>query len=215
MKSNIEIIQETLEQVVNQKKIDRWDHYFSPDYLARGAPYIGMGFSRDTSGHKHIIDRIVPGSPADGKLQVGDELIWVEDEHQRWAAYEEIQQGIRSSRYKVGLQRGAQTLEVELTRELVHGFDTPSGQAKYEMQEFMTETFPDLRVSLKLILADGELVVSLLEYRGTHAGFGREIVWREAWFARLSAGKIVESWPVIDSDAYYRQLGYQLIPPSA
>jgi predicted ester cyclase len=215
VKSNIEIIQDTLEQIVNQKKIDRWDQYFSPDYIVRGSPYIGMGFSRDTSEHKHIIDRIVPGSPADGKLQVGDELIWIEDEHQRWATFEEIRQGIQGSRYKVGVQRGDQTLEVELTRELVHGFDTHTGQAKSEMQEFMTDTYPDLRVSLKLILADGELVVSLLEYRGTHAGFGREIVWREAWFTCLSAGKIVESWPVIDLDAYYRQLGYQLIPPSS
>ncbi|MEJ2736997.1 MAG: hypothetical protein P8189_26115, partial [Anaerolineae bacterium] len=74
MKSNVEIIQDTIEQIVNQKEIDKWDQYFSPDYISRGAPYIGMGFSRDTSGNKHIIDMIAPGSPADEKLQVGDEL---------------------------------------------------------------------------------------------------------------------------------------------
>jgi len=84
MKSNIEIIQDTFEQIVNQKKIDLWDQFFSTHYIARGAPYLGMGFSRDTSGHMHLIDMVVPGSPADGKLQVGDVLIWVEDEHQRW-----------------------------------------------------------------------------------------------------------------------------------
>ena len=69
MKSNVEIIQEVIEQVVNQGKIDMWDQYFSPDYISRGAPYIGMGFSRDTSGNRHIINMIAPGSPADGKLQ--------------------------------------------------------------------------------------------------------------------------------------------------
>ena len=215
MKSNIEIIQDTLEQIVNQKKIDLWYQFFSTDYIARGAPYIGMCFSRDTSGHKHIIDMIVPGSPADGKLQVGDVLIWVEDEHQRWATYDEIEQGIRGSKYKVGVHRGNQTIEFELTRGLLKGVDTHTDQAKSEMWEFMTKEFPDLRVSIKLILADGDMVVSLLEYRGIHAGFGREAVWREAWFVRLSEGKIVEGWPVIDLDAYFRQLGYQLIPPNS
>jgi predicted ester cyclase len=215
MKSNVEIIQDTIEQIVNQKKIDKWDQYFSPDYISRGAPYIGMGFSRDTSGNKHIIDMIAPGSPADGKLQVGDELLWVDDEHQRWATYEEIKQGIQGRKYKVGVRRGNQTLEYELTRALIMGFDTHTDQAKSDMREFMTKEFPDLEATIKLILADGDMVVSLLEYRGTHADFEREAIWREAWFVRLSEGKIVEGWPIIDESSFLRHLGYQLIPPSA
>ena len=69
--------------------------------------------------------------------------------------------------------------------------------------------------TIKLILADGDMVVSLLEYRGTHATIKREAVWREAWFVRLSEGKIVESWPITDLDSYFRHLGYQLIPPNS
>jgi len=215
MKSNVEIIQDTIEQIVNQKKIDQWDQYFSPDYIARGAPYIGMGFARDTSENQHIITMIIPGSPAEGKLQVGDELLWVEDQHQRWSTYEEIEQGLQGRQYKVGVRRGNQTLKYELTKDLVPGFDTPTEQAKSEMREFMTSEFPDLKAAIKLILADGDLVVCLLEYRGNHAKYKREVVWREAWFARLSEGQIVESWPIIDLDTYFRQLGYQLTPPSA
>ena len=214
MKSNVEIIQDTIEQVVNQKKIDLWDQYFSQDYISRGAPYIGMGFSRDNSGNKHIINMIAPGSPVDGKLQVGDELLWVEDEHQRWATYEEIKQGIRGRKYKVGVRRGNQTLEYKLTRDLFKGFDTNNDQAKSDMREFMTKEFPDLMATIKLILADGDMVVCLLEYRGTHANFKREVVWREAWFVRLSEGKIVEGWPIIDESSFFRHLGYQLVPPS-
>jgi len=215
MKSNVEIIHDIIEQIVNNKKIDLWDKYFGPDYIARGAPFIGMGFSRDTSGNKHIINMVISGSPAEGKLQVGDELLWVEDEHQRWVTYEEIEQGIRGNKYNVGVRRGNQNLEHEVTRDLIRGFDTHTDQAKSEMRQFMTEEFPDLRASIKLILADGDMVVSLLEYRGIHAGFGREAVWREAWFVRLSEGKIVEGWSVTDLDTYFRQLGYQLIPPSS
>jgi predicted ester cyclase len=215
MKSNIEIIRDTIEQIVNQKNIDMWNHYFSPDYIARGAPYIGMGFSRGSSGNQHIINMIIPGSPAEGKLRVGDELLWVEDERQRWSTYEEIEQGLQGRKYKVGVRRGNQTLEYKLTKDLFEGFDTHTDQAKSEMREFMTKQFPDLKATIRLILADGDMVVCLLEYRGIHAKFKREAVWREAWFARLSEGKIVEGWPVIDLDTYFRQLGYQLTPPSA
>jgi predicted ester cyclase len=216
MKSNAEIIHDVLEQVVNQKRIDAWDQYFSQDYIARGAPFIGMGFSRDSSGNKHIISAIIPGSSAEGKLQVGDELLWVEDERQRWDTFEDISQGIqryRGSRLKVGVRRDQQTLELEMTRGLIRGYDTDNDQAKSEMQEFMTKQIPDLSVDIKLTLADGDTVVCLMEYRGTHAEFGREAIWREAWFVRLSVGKIVESWPLPDIDAYCRQLGYQVIPP--
>jgi predicted ester cyclase len=218
MKPNAEIVRDVLEQVVNQKKIDAWDLYFSSDYVARGAPFIGMGFSRDTSGNKHKIDAISPGSPAEGKLQVGDELLWVEDERQRWATYEDISQGLqvyRGSTLKLGVRRGKQTLEVELIRGLMRGFDTDNAQAKSDMQEFMTNEIPNLRVDIKRVLADGDMVTCLMEYRGTHATFKREAVWREIWVVRLSEGKIVESWPLPDIDAYLRQLGYQLVPPSA
>ena len=217
MKSNAEIIYDVLEQVVNQKRIDAWDQYFSQDYIARGAPFIGLGFSRDASGNKHIITAIAPGSPADGKLQVGDQLLWVEDERQRWATYEDISEGLRCHRgssLKMGVRRDRQTLEVELTRGLIRGFDTDNDRAKSEMQEFMTRQIPDLSVDIKMTLEDGDMVVCLMEYRGTHAEFEREAIWREIWIARLSEGKIVESWPLPDIDAYCRQLGYQLIPPS-
>ncbi|MFC2079313.1 ester cyclase [Candidatus Bipolaricaulota bacterium] len=217
MKSNVEIIQDVLEKVVNQKRIDAWDKYFSQDYIARGAPFVGMGFSRDSSGDKHIINAITPGGPAEGKLQVGDELLWAEDERQRWATYEDISQGVQSyrgSKLKVCVRRGKQTLEYELTQGLIRGFDTDNDRAKSEMQDFMAREIPDLRVEIKLTVADGDMVVCLMEYRGTHASFKREAIWREAWFVRLSEGKIVESWPLPDIAAYCRQLGYQSTPPS-
>jgi hypothetical protein len=51
------------------------------------------------------------------------------------------------------------------------------------------------------------MVVCLLEYRGTNADFEWEAVWIEAWFVRLSEGKIVEDWSVFDGISYYKQLG--------
>jgi len=217
MKANVEIIHEVLEQVVNQHRIDAWDKFFSPDYIARGAPFVGLGFSRNTSGDKHTIDAVIPGSPAEGKLHVGDVLLWVEDAHERWTTDEDISQGLecyRGRKLRAGVRRGEETFEVELTRDKIPGFDTDNAQAKSEMQHFMTKEIPDLSVEVKLTLADGDMVVCLMEYRGTHARYDREALWREIWIARLSEGKIVESWPLPDVDAYCRQLGFQVTPPS-
>jgi len=216
-KSNVEIIHEVLEQVVNQHRIDAWDEFFSPDYIARGAPFIGLGFSMESSGDKHIISDVIPGSPAEGKLQAGDELLWVEDEQERWATHEDILKGLdcyRGLKLRAGVRRDEETFEVELTRGKIPGFDTDNARAKTEMQHFMTKEIPDLSVEVKLTLADGDMVVCLMEYRGTHARYDREALWREIWIARLSEGKIVESWPLPDVDAYCRQLGFQVTPPS-
>jgi len=119
MKSNASIVRDVLEEVVNQKRIDAWDRYFSPDYVARSAPFIGMGFSRDTCGGKQVVNAISSGSPAEGKLQVGDDIIWVEDERRRWATHEEMEKGFlvyRGNRLRLGVRRGQETVEVELTR---------------------------------------------------------------------------------------------------
>lgn len=216
MRPNVEIVREALEQIVNHKRIDAWDEYFSPDYIAREAPFIGLGFFRDSSGDRHIISAIIPGSPAEGELQVGDELLWVEDERQRWSTYEGISQGIRSyrgSKLKLSVRRGSETIDVELTASLIPGFDTNNDQAKAEMKDFMTRQIPDLRVDVRLTVADDDTVVCLKDYRGTHASYKREASWREIWIARLSEGKIVESWPLPDIDSYRRQMGFQLTPP--
>jgi predicted ester cyclase len=101
-----------------------------------------------------------------------------------------------------------------LTRGIIRGFDTDNDQAKSEMQHFITREIPDLSVEIKMTLEEGDKVVCLKEYRGTHAEFQREAIWREIWIARLSEGKIVESWPLPDIDAYCRQLGYRITPPS-
>lgn len=219
MKTNVEFIQDHVEQVYNQKKIDRWEQDTSQDYFFRTAPYVGTGFSVDSSGDKHIVNLVAPGSPAEGVLQVGDELLWEEDEYQRCDTFEGIKQavmqGYRGSKFKVGVRRGNQTLEYEFTRDFIEGFEFPKGQVKSNLVELLTKEFPDVKVTIQNILADGELVVCLLEYRGTHADFGREVVWQEAWFVRLSEGKIVEDWSVFDGISYFKQLGYQITPPGS
>ena len=102
MRSNVETVHETIERIVNQKRIDSWDAYFGTDCVARGAPFVGLGFARDTSENRHVVDQVFPGGPADGRLQVGDELLWLEDDTRRWTGYEEIERGLRGRRVPPG-----------------------------------------------------------------------------------------------------------------
>jgi len=217
MTSNVEIVRETLEQIVNQKQIDAWDDFFSPDYIARTAPSIGLGFSIDSSGDTHVVRFIVPGSPADELLEVDDQILWAEDSQQRWDAFEEIAVGVQShhgSQLKLGIRRDTENLEISISRGPMPGYETDCEQAKAEMRDFMTRQIPDLTVEILQTIADGDTVACLMDYRGTHAEFKREAIWREAWFARLDDGKIIESWPLPDIDAYCRQLGYRMTAPN-
>ena len=43
----------------------------------------------------------------------------------------------------------------------------------------MAQSFPELKTDIKLNLGDGEMLVTLVEYRGSYAKFKREAVWWE------------------------------------
>ncbi|MEN8242852.1 MAG: ester cyclase [Chloroflexota bacterium] len=219
MKTNREIIEEVISEVVNQKQLERYPQFVSEEYFSRGDAFIGLGFSAQPESDTLRLQFIAPGSPAEGVLEVGDELLWAAAGEQRWSTAEEISQGFigsfRGEAYRVGVRRGEQSLEFELSRGLVPGYDTPREQARANLEEFITEEFPDLRAEIRQIVADGEMVVALLEYRGTHAGQGCEAIWQEAWFVRFADGKIIEDWTVFNGSNYFRQLGYRMVPPGS
>jgi predicted ester cyclase len=61
------------------------------------------------------------------------------------------------------------------------------------------EQFPDVRVTIESMVAEGDMVAVRLTYRGTDAATGKPATWPEVVFTRFSAGKAVESWEIIDS----------------
>ena len=61
------------------------------------------------------------------------------------------------------------------------------------------EEFPDVRVEIESIVAEGDMVAVRLTFRGTHALTGEKATWPEMVFARFSEGKAVESWQVTDT----------------
>lgn len=65
----------------------------------------------------------------------------------------------------------------------------------------LTEAFPDLKVTIEPIVAEGDLIGWQRTSRGTHQGqimgipaSSQEITWRSIILTRISDGKIVEEW---------------------
>lgn len=75
------------------------------------------------------------------------------------------------------------------------------------------EAFPDMRVELKDVIAEGDLVAYRAVVTGTHCGefagispTGRRVEATEINFSRFRDGKMVEHWAVMDEATLLRQL---------
>lgn len=87
---------------------------------------------------------------------------------------------------------------------------------KQEVQAFR-RAFPDARVSVEQMIAEGDLVAFRFILRGTHlgtfAGFlptGKETILTGVDFIRIADGKMVELWSVQDTFSWVRQLGFKV-----
>jgi predicted ester cyclase len=58
------------------------------------------------------------------------------------------------------------------------------------------EEFPDVRVEIESMVAEGDMVAVRLMFSGTHASTGERTTWQEMVFTRLFGGKAAESWQV-------------------
>jgi predicted ester cyclase len=85
------------------------------------------------------------------------------------------------------------------------------------MKEFMTgylAAFPDARITIDGILAEGDLVTVRWTARGTHQGdlmgispTGKQVTVTGISIARLTGGKVVEEWTNWDTLGMLQQLG--------
>ena len=81
------------------------------------------------------------------------------------------------------------------------------------------KAFPDMKHTLEVQIAEGDLVTSRFKWRGTHLGewmgiapTGKELNFTFTEIARFSDGKIVEAWIELDWLGIMQQLGMELKP---
>jgi steroid delta-isomerase-like uncharacterized protein len=82
--------------------------------------------------------------------------------------------------------------------------------------------FPDLHVEIKDLIAERDKVVSRNTVTGTHRGefmgvpaTGRHVRYDEIFIVRFAAGRVVETWGVVDMASLLRQLGVLAGPPAS
>jgi steroid delta-isomerase-like uncharacterized protein len=99
--------------------------------------------------------------------------------------------------------------------------NTPGGPAGLRAIVTMLRTaFPDLRIDINELIAEGDKVVARTTFRGTQSGpffgippTGRHVEQEQIHILRFVDGKAVEHRAVRDDLTMMRQLG--VIPPSA
>jgi steroid delta-isomerase-like uncharacterized protein len=82
-----------------------------------------------------------------------------------------------------------------------------------------TEAFPDLRLTVQDIAAEGITVAARVAFRGTHRGefqgippTGKEVAFSSMEFNRVVDGKVEEHWVEINLLGLVQQLGVATIP---
>ena len=217
--NNIDILRGYFDEVINHKNVELIPKYFSEKFIGHGTPYVGLGVIIDaSSGVKVTIQVVKPGSPAQGKLVEGDEILRVSDGERTLQTYDELRQtgwgqGALGTSLVVWVRRDGVEHEIDLTRGMVQGFKIPYQVLKRGTQEFLDE-WPDLQVHFVNFIESGDLIAYHIENQGQNSFYGRSAVWAEFGFVRIQDGKITDWWSVEDILAQFKQLGYTILEPT-
>ncbi len=97
--------------------------------------------------------------------------------------------------------------------------DLPPGQAPgaegmKEMMSMFFAAFPDLRSTIDLLVAEGDVVTGHMTTEGTHNGdfmgipaTGKKVSFSEVHTVRIANGKAAEHWGIADAMTMMQQLG--------
>lgn len=110
----------------------------------------------------------------------------------------------------------------EVAREIIaDDFVDRTGPVEHGAKEagigwfsYMWQAFPDFSVSIKLQIAEGDMVATLKTFSGTHHGefmgippTGRHVAFDVFDMLRVRDGHVVEHWNVEDRAGLMKQLG--------
>ncbi len=171
-----------------------------------------------SSGDRIIIQSVYPGSPADGKLMVGDEIVRAQDGERIWNTYDTLRmgglwgQGPLGSPITVWVRRNGGETDVTLMRGVVNGFEYHYQEVEMGNRENSKEWL-GLKTRLVNVIESGDLVAYQLEAQGQNIRYGRSAVWTEFGFVRIEDGKITDWWNSDDTISQYKQLGFSILAP--
>jgi steroid delta-isomerase-like uncharacterized protein len=113
-----------------------------------------------------------------------------------------------------------QLIEEMLTPDAMdHTFGSQGVEASKQFFSMLQRAFPDLRVEVDDVIAEGELVAARVTYSGTHQGefvgipaTGRQARTSGVDFFRMQDGRQAEHWGGPDMASLLQQLGVMPTP---
>lgn len=118
-------------------------------------------------------------------------------------------------RFKNGHDLAA--LDDLLDPTFVHHFDLPGipadGTGFRQLAASILAAFPDVHVTVDLLVAEDDRVVERATVRATHYGIfqglaptGQVVGWTETHIYRVRNGRIVELWPAVNFERIVQQI---------
>jgi len=111
---------------------------------------------------------------------------------------------------------------------LVHGPGVPPGGIRpgsegfKEMMGRFQTAFPDRRLTIEEMIAEGDKVMGRWTFSGTHTGplgdippSGKHVMWAGVSIIRIAAGRVVEDWAISDAFRVMQELGITPLPGRA
>lgn len=217
-KANVKIVEGYVE-LINQKQFERLSEFCTDDCVLHTSPYVGLGVNfDDTSGDKFILSHIAPGGPADGNLQLGDELMRAQDGDHIWENPEELRkglwaQGLADTEIALTVRRNGVLLTIPLIRRRIDAFDLKASDIFMVNNPYWVKYWPDVKMEIREIFGSGDMVACYGINAGIHQEYGRSAIWGELDLFKLKDGRIREIWVIEDAYSQLKQLGYQILEP--
>jgi hypothetical protein len=100
--------------------------------------------------------------------------------------------------------------KVELIEE---GYTAAAGKKVRAFYDQVKAAYPDFKIEIEEIAADGNVLYTRWSATGTHAKYEKKVQFDGVSYARLEGRKVSEELVFWDRDAEYKQLGYTILPP--
>lgn len=91
---------------------------------------------------------------------------------------------------------------------------SPDREGVRQSIQMIRDAFPDGRLTIHELIAEGDYVTGRFSFKGTHLGeldgtppTGKQVTIQGIALSRFANGKIVESWELTDQWLYLRQIG--------
>src|SRR4051794_35244105 len=92
--------------------------------------------------------------------------------------------------------------------------DATGAEALKQVWAMLLGVYPDIHLTVEDLIAEGDKVVGRTTVTGTHQGefmgvaaTGNSVTYNEMFMFRFAAGRVVETWGVVDVYAQMKQIG--------